>query len=110
MPTYDKLELGKKAREHGFVRDAFEKMSMLTEILQYLNSEPELCLSLALKGGTAINLTMFNLPRLSVDIDLDFSESLSREEMAVKRRQISEHLKRFMASEGYILQDKSKHT
>lgn len=31
---------------------------------------------LALKGGTAINLTIFNLPRLSVDIDLDFSENL----------------------------------
>ena len=26
----------------------------------------------ALKGGTAINLTIFNLPRLSVDIDMDY--------------------------------------
>ena len=26
--------------------------------------------ALALKGGTAINLTIFNLPRLSVDIDM----------------------------------------
>ncbi|MDD4591841.1 MAG: nucleotidyl transferase AbiEii/AbiGii toxin family protein [Parabacteroides sp.] len=34
-----------------------------------------------LKGGTAINLLFFNLPRLSVDIDLDFCQNLSREEM-----------------------------
>jgi len=27
-----------------------------------------------LKGGTAINLTVFQLPRLSVDIDLDFTQ------------------------------------
>ncbi|WP_337390356.1 nucleotidyl transferase AbiEii/AbiGii toxin family protein [Segatella sp.] len=27
--------------------------------------------SLVQKGGTAINLTVFQLPRLSVDIDLD---------------------------------------
>ena len=36
--------------------------------------------TLALKGGTAINLTIFNLPRLSVDIDLDFSQNLPRTE------------------------------
>lgn len=35
---------------------------------------------LLLKGGTAINLTIFNLPRLSVDIDLDFVPNLPREE------------------------------
>lgn len=26
-----------------------------------------------LKGGTAINFTVFNLPRLSVDIDMDYT-------------------------------------
>ena len=37
--------------------------------------------ALALKGGTAINLTIFNLPRLSVDIDLDYSRNVSKDEM-----------------------------
>ena len=60
MPTYDKLALGRKARELGFVRDAFEKMSRLTEVLQFIGAERELNLLLALKGGTAINLTVFN--------------------------------------------------
>ena len=65
MPIYDKLALGKKARELGFIRDTFEKMSRLTEILQFINEDQELSQVLALKGGTAINLTVFNLPRLS---------------------------------------------
>jgi predicted nucleotidyltransferase component of viral defense system len=40
---------------------------------------------LALKGGTAINLTIFNLPRLSVDIDLDYTQNVDREEMLKSR-------------------------
>lgn len=110
MLTYDKLALGKKARELGFVRDAFEKMSRLTEVLQFIGAEPELNPLLALKGGTAINLTVFNLPRLSVDIDLDFAENLTKEETAAKRERINELIGRYMTGESYTLKDKSKHT
>ena len=110
MPNYDKLVLGKKARELGFVRDAFEKMARLTEFLQYINSEVELCPLLALKGGTSINLTVFNLPRLSVDIDLDFAENLTKNEIAAKRERIKELLGRYTANEGYTLSGKSKQT
>jgi predicted nucleotidyltransferase component of viral defense system len=110
MPMYDKLALGRQARELGFVRDAFEKMTRLTEVLRFIGAERELNSLLALKGGTAINLTMFNLPRLSVDIDLDFTENLTKEETAAKREQINELLGRHMTAEGYTLKDKSKHT
>ena len=110
MPTYDKLALGRKARDLGFVRDAFEKMTRLTEFLQYINAEPELSPVLTLKGGTAINLTVFNLPRLSVDIDLDFAENLTKEQTAAKRERINELLVRYAVNEGYVLKDKSKHT
>jgi len=109
MPTYDKLALGRKARDLGFTRDAFEKMTRLTELLQYINAEPELKSILALKGGTAINLTVFCLPRLSVDIDLDFAENLTKEETSAKRERITELLGRYTANEGYVLNDKSKH-
>ena len=110
MPIYDKLALGKKARELGFVRDAFEKMSRLTEVLRFIGVQPELKSFLALKGGTAINLTIFNLPRLSVDIDFDFAVNLSKEETAAKRERIKELLGRQMAADGYILNNKSKLT
>nr|WP_321305846.1 nucleotidyl transferase AbiEii/AbiGii toxin family protein [uncultured Sphaerochaeta sp.] len=44
--------------------------------------------NLALKGGTAINLTIFSLPRLSVDIDLDFTNNCSRAQMMDIRHDI----------------------
>ena len=49
-------------------------------ILEFLNTQEYMREHLLLKGGTAINLTVFNLPRLSVDIDLDFIPNLTREE------------------------------
>jgi predicted nucleotidyltransferase component of viral defense system len=110
MPMYDKPAPGRQARELGFVRDAFEKMSRLTEVLRFIDAERELNPLLALKGGTAINLTVFSLPRLSVDIDLDFAENLTKDETAVKRERINELLGRHMAGEGYTLKAKSKHT
>jgi hypothetical protein len=63
---------------------------------------------LALKGGTAINLTVFNLPRLSVDLDLDFAVNLTRDETRRKRDRISELLDLYMTAEGYAKKAKSK--
>jgi len=102
--------LGNKARELGFARDAFEKMSRLTEILQYVSADSELNSLLALKGGTAINLALFELPRLSVDIDLDLAENLSKEETADTRIRIRELLDRYMEAEGYTLGNKTRHS
>lgn len=34
MPTYNKIELGRVAQEYGFVRDTFEKVLRLNEILK----------------------------------------------------------------------------
>lgn len=81
MNSYNKIYLEKIAKEKGFVRDNFEKVMRLSEILQYFNLNEFLHDSLVLKGGTAINLTVFQMPRLSVDIDLDFAKNCSREEM-----------------------------
>ena len=78
MSDYDKRKLGKQAQELGFIRDTLEKVFRLSEILKYINNDPLLRESLALKGGTAINMTIFNLPRLSVDIDLDYTHNDSK--------------------------------
>ena len=61
MPIYDKVEIGGVAQQHGFVRDTFEKVLRLRELLRYLNEEDYLREHLLLKGGTAINLTVFNV-------------------------------------------------
>lgn len=108
MSDYDKRKLAKQARELGFIRDTLEKVFRLSEILKYINNDPVLRESLALKGGTAINMTIFNLPRLSVDIDLDYTHNDSREEMIEKRRKISDSIIKYMAMSGYELSPKSK--
>lgn len=108
MSNYDIIYLGKKAKELGFVRDTLEKVTRLADILEYLNTNPILKDSLALKGGTAINLTIFNLPRLSVDIDMDYLITNSREEMLESRKNINSNIDRYMVSHGYSKNPKTK--
>ncbi len=108
MSNYDIVYLGKKARDLGFVRDTLEKVTRLADVLEYFNTNPILKDSLALKGGTAINLTVFNLPRLSVDIDLDYLINNSRAEMLQRREVINNTVNRFMVSQGYSISPKSK--
>ena len=108
MPRFEKKQLEAAAKEQGFTRDAYEKVMRLVGILRFLSADKDLNQYLALKGGTAINLTMFALPRLSVDLDFDFSENLPRKSMLEKRDAIVSILSRYMSVEGYILNPKSK--
>lgn len=107
---YDKGELGQAAKQYGFVRDTFEKVLRLKEILVYLNTNEFLCEHLVLKGGTAINMTIFNLPRLSVDLDLDFTPNLPLGDMEEFREKITRLLKQYMKDEGYILSESSRYS
>lgn len=75
MNSYNKQALNIIANEQGFIRDNLEKVMRLVEILNYFHYSPLLSTSLVLKGGTAINLTVFQLPRLSVDIYLTVGSS-----------------------------------
>lgn len=108
LSRYDVIYLGKKAEELGFVRDTLEKVTRLADVLEYLNTNPILKESLALKGGTAINLTIFNLPRLSVDIDMDYLIGNSREEMLEHRELINGTIHRYMLSRGYTKNERTK--
>lgn len=108
MIEYNKIQLGKIAQEYGFVRDTFEKVLRLKEILKYFNSESYLQEHLVLKGGTAINMVIFNLPRLSVDIDMDYIPNGTKDEMAAARAQITALIKEYMEIEGYQLSSASR--
>lgn len=110
MPIYNKVEIGRVAQQHGFVRDTFEKVLRLKEILRYLNEEEYLREHLLLKGGTAINLTVFNLPRLSVDIDMDYTPNDTKEDMLEVRERITTLIKDYMEAEGYQLSNGSRFT
>lgn len=108
MMQFDRISLGRQAKELGFVRDTFEKVCRLADVLSFMESDALLCDTLALKGGTAINLTIFDLPRLSVDIDMDYSKDTSREAMLQEREQITDHIRKYMTASGYSLSPKSK--
>jgi predicted nucleotidyltransferase component of viral defense system len=108
MPKYDKLTLSQQAQELGFNRDTFEKVCRLSSVLSFIQTDPILGECLALKGGTAINLMIFNLPRLSVDIDLDYAKNNAKDEMLEERLNITNIIKRYMAAEGYEFSEKSK--
>ncbi len=108
MIEYNRVQLGKNAQDLGFARDTFEKVLRLKEILKYFNSEPYLQEHLVLKGGTAINMVIFNLPRLSVDIDMDYIPNSSKDEMIEARETISGIIKEYMELEGYQLSPASR--
>ena len=103
MPIYNKADIGRVAQQYGFVRDTFEKVLRLKEILKYFNEEDYLKEHLLLKGGTAINLTVFDLPRLSVDIDMDYTPNDTKESMLEAREKITALIKAYMDAEGYQL-------
>jgi predicted nucleotidyltransferase component of viral defense system len=56
----------------GFREEAVEKVLYLTAILARFRTHPVLQNAWALKGGTAINLLHLDVPRLSVDLDVNF--------------------------------------
>ncbi|MGN1384749.1 MAG: nucleotidyl transferase AbiEii/AbiGii toxin family protein [Clostridia bacterium] len=97
------------SKETGFIGSTLEKVERLIRILEWMNSDEKLNKLLALKGGTAINTAVFNFPRLSVDIDLDLTENLSKEEMIKERENIHNLLVNYLNSNNYkINMEKSK--
>ena len=108
MMQFDRISLGRQAKELGFVRDTFEKVCRLEDVLEFMETDTLLSNALALKGGTAINLTIFDLPRLSVDIDMDYAKDVTREEMLSERQLINDRIKKYMSANGYSLGEKSK--
>lgn len=110
MVNYNKIYLNDHALKLGFNRDILEKVTRLYDVLRFINNSPFLNQKLALKGGTAINFTVLELPRLSVDIDLDYMKNNSKEEMLMDRNAINEILSKFMQNNGYTLSSKSKNT
>lgn len=77
-----KAQLLKDARDRGYKPEILEKVYRLLDIFNQILSVPYLKDRLVLKGGTALNLFHFEqLPRLSIDIDLNYIGALDREKM-----------------------------
>ena len=90
----------------GFIKDNVEKVMRLADILEFICST-QWKDKLVLKGGTAINLFYRQLPRLSVDIDLDYIGQ-SKEEMGEDKERLWEFLQTSLYQKNYSLSPKRK--
>ena len=65
---YSKQQLQREANSTGFKLEQLEKVFLLMDILSDFSTYPQLKNKIVLKGGTALNLFLFNLPRLFIKL------------------------------------------
>ncbi len=98
-----KEKLAAEAELTGFRAEVLEKVIHLLSLLDGFQGHPFLKQRLVLKGGTALNLFSFNLPRLSVDIDLNYIGVVERESMLAERPKVEEAVRATCSREGLIV-------
>ncbi len=108
MKTYMLRDLDKLAKTTSFNRDSLEKVLRLAEILKFFNTNEEIKNKYVLKGGTAINLCIFDFPRLSVDIDMNFNCDCGRDEMLEIREKHRRIIRAYVSLEGYTVDQNSR--
>ncbi|MBB70825.1 MAG: hypothetical protein CMF50_00300 [Legionellales bacterium] len=87
-----KERLLKEKKASGYRQEIIEKVAWLIEVLNAIADDSYLSSRLALKGGTALNLFYFDLPRLSVDADFNYVGSVDRSVMLEERRDIEKRI------------------
>ncbi|MFH1950024.1 MAG: nucleotidyl transferase AbiEii/AbiGii toxin family protein [Pseudomonadota bacterium] len=92
-----------QAEATGFRPDMLEKVGLLLQLLNAVRSHPFLKDKLVLKGGTALNLFIFDVPRLSIDIDLNYVGAADREAMLAERPKVEEALQAVFSREGFTV-------
>lgn len=73
------------AKETAFDPFLLERVFRLLDLLEGMRDHPYLKTRWVLKGGTALNLFLLDVPRLSVDIDVNYIGSADREVMGTER-------------------------
>jgi hypothetical protein len=96
-------KLAAEAESTGFRTDVLEKVAHLLGLLDTLQSHPFLRGKLVLKGGTALNLFVFDVPRLSVDIDLNYVGAASLDVMLEERPKIEQAVQAVFKRNGFTV-------
>ncbi|MFW2571953.1 nucleotidyl transferase AbiEii/AbiGii toxin family protein [Legionella sp. 29fVS95] len=97
-----KEQLMSQARAGGYKPEILEKVYRLLDVFQQIMAVPFLQERLVLKGGTALNLFCFEqLPRLSVDIDLNYIGALDREKMLEEKPMIADAVEQIMVQNQF---------
>lgn len=100
---FSKQKLQQEAISTGFRAEILEKVFLLMDLLTEFSQYPTLQEKLVLKGGTALNLFHFNLPRLSVDIDLNYIGAIDRTAMLEEREIIQKTIIAICERRGLFL-------
>ncbi len=87
----------------AFAADTVEKVERLLEVLAALGEDPLLGPAFVLHGGTALNVFVDDLPRLSVDMDLMFVGRVDVAAMRQERPGVDERLRGVLAKLGYVV-------
>ena len=95
--------LQREATATGFRVEILEKVAQLLDLLDGFNRHPYLKGRLALKGGTALNLFVFDVPRLSIDIDLNYVGQIDREAMLAERPEVERALEAVCGRAGIAI-------
>lgn len=97
-----KEELLAHARTGSYKPEILEKVYRLCETLSQIAALPYLSERLVLKGGTALNLFHFTeVPRLSVDIDLNYIGRVDRASMLDDQPKVNDAISQVLISKGY---------
>lgn len=94
------------AAKTGFQTASLQKQMSLIVILREMQRHPLLNKAFVLRGGTAINMFWYDLPRLSVDIDLNYIGSPHKEVMQRERETLEKQLYRLLESLGVSVERK----
>lgn len=93
-------QLQRAATDSGFTVDSLEKVWMLVRLLNMMVAHPFMGPRVALKGGTALNLFVFDAPRLSVDIDVNYVGAADRATMTAERPKLDAALEQVASRLG----------
>lgn len=93
-------QLQRAATDAGYSVESYEKVYTLVRVLEGLRAHPFLGSRVALKGGTALNLFILDLPRLSVDIDLNYVGAPDRATMLAERPRVEQALEQVFGRAG----------
>ncbi len=85
----------------AFKSDYSDQVNLLLDVLPVINQFE----CFALKGGTAINLFIRNMPRLSIDIDLAYLPIESRETFLVNMTSELLKMKRLLESQNLVVKE-----
>ena len=106
---YPRKDLELIQKKYNFIRvDELEKVLRLTDLLEMVYEDKHLSKHFLLKGGTAINLLWLDLPRLSVDIDLNYIGIVNRNEMIEQKKKLLPRFRNIFKRQVYDITSRNE--